>query len=149
MSSFVRISDIPPDELNLLPTFGLRQQIRKDRNRISSPNSRINEGMADGSPPGRAQHAESSAVDVSPAAGERFVTEWQLQNEQPPSSGLPFGREDIHNDEDRGGDEFDDENLDEVEDEDAGEEDERWFIDENNDANGDFDTLCVVIVEED
>jgi hypothetical protein len=30
MTSFIRISDIPPEELQLLPISGLRQQIRED-----------------------------------------------------------------------------------------------------------------------
>ena len=56
MTSFIRIVDIPPDELHLLPIIGLRQQIREDRNRLSPPNSRTDQGERDGSRPGRALH---------------------------------------------------------------------------------------------
>jgi hypothetical protein len=88
MTSFIRISDIPPDELHLLPIIGLRQQIREDRSRPGSPN-------------GRALRAEVSAAEVWAAPGGRFVTDRQLQDEQRPGSRLPFDRED--RDEDFGG----------------------------------------------
>jgi hypothetical protein len=72
MISFIRIVDIPPDELHLLPIIGLRQQIREDRNRLSPPNSRTDQGERDGSRPGRALHAEAPAAEVWPAAGGRL-----------------------------------------------------------------------------
>jgi hypothetical protein len=145
MTSFIRISDVPADELHLLPIIGLRQQIREDRNRLSSANSRINEGEADGSPPGRAHHAEAPAAEVSPATGGGFVTDWQLQDEPRPSSRLPFDREDIDDDEDRDGEDFDDEDFDNSEDEGAGEEEERFYADENHNTGEDFDALYVDI----
>ena len=70
MTSIIRISDIPHDELHLLPIIGLRQQIREDQHRLSSPNSR------------------SKA-----AAREWFVTDWQLQ-------ARPIDRVNIDDDED-------------------------------------------------
>lgn|SRR5262245_58035418 len=35
--TFIRISDVPPDELYLLPIVGLWQQIEEDRNRPGMP----------------------------------------------------------------------------------------------------------------
>jgi hypothetical protein len=144
MTSFIRISDIPPDQQHLLPSIGLRQPIREERNRLRSPNSRINEGEADGSLPGRAHHAEAPAAEVPLAAEERFVTDWQLQDEPRPGSRLPFDREDIE-DEERDGEDFDDEDFDGSEEEDAGEEEESHPADENHDTGEDFDALYVDI----
>jgi hypothetical protein len=53
---------------------------------------------------------------VSPAAIERFVTDWQMTDEPHPSSRIPADREDIEEDEDL------EEDLDSPEDEDAGDE---------------------------
>jgi hypothetical protein len=130
MVSFIRISDIPSDELHLLPITGLRQQIREDRSRLISPNSRIDEGETDGSLPGRPHRAEAAAAEVPLAAEERFVTDWQLQDEPRPSPRLPFGKEDSDDD---------------SEDEDAGEEQENYRADGTHDTAEDFDALYVDI----
>jgi hypothetical protein len=145
MTSFIRISDIPPDELYLLPIIGLRQQIREHRNRLSSPNSRVNEGEADGTLPGRAHHAEAPAAEVPLAGVERFVTDWQMQDEPRPSSRFRFDREGIDDDEDRYGEDFHDEDFDDSEDEDAGREEESYHADENHNTGEEFDALYVDI----
>jgi hypothetical protein len=133
MPSFIRISDIPPDELYLLPIIGLRQQIREDRSRPSSPNGRTEQGERDGSLPGQTFHTEAQTAEVWAAAGGRFVTDWQLQDELRPSSRLPFDKEDI-DDEDRDDEDFDDDDFEGSEDEDAGEEEEACYADENHDT---------------
>jgi hypothetical protein len=106
MTSLIRISDIPPEELHLLPIIGLRQQIRADRSWPSSPDSRTGQGERD---------------------GDSFVTDWQLQDEPRPDSRLPADREDTHEDEDRDDEDIHHEDFDNPEHEDAGEEDD-WGI---------------------
>ncbi len=77
MASFIRIADIPPDELHLLPIIALRQQIREDRNRPRPLNGRTDQSKRDGSRPGRAHFAEVPAAKVWPAVGGRVVTDWR------------------------------------------------------------------------
>jgi hypothetical protein len=94
MTSFIRISDIPADELHLLPILALRQQIRKDRRQFSSPVNETYEQEADSAAPqGRAQHAEASPAEVSPADLGQFVTDWQLHDEPCPSARFRFDKE--------------------------------------------------------
>ena len=77
MTLFIRIADIPPDELHLLPIIALRQQIREDRNRPTLLNGRTDQSKRDGSRPGRALYAEAPAPEVWPAVGGRVVTDWR------------------------------------------------------------------------
>jgi hypothetical protein len=102
MNSFIRISDIPANELHLLPIIGLRQQIREDRSRPSSPDNVTNERQAVNSPPDPAQHPEAASREWPQAVGS-FVTEWQLQDEPRPSARSCFDKEDL--DEEEHGDE--------------------------------------------
>jgi hypothetical protein len=91
MMSFIRLTDIPADELHLLPIRGLRQQIRKDRCRINSPPHRREPDSA--APQGGAQHDGASPAKLPQAAGEQFVTDWQLHDAPPFATRLRFGRE--------------------------------------------------------
>lgn len=94
MTSFIRISDIPADELHLLPIFGLRQQIRKDRRQFRSPANETHEQEADvAAPQGRAQHARAAPAAVSPVELGQFVTDWQLHDEPCPSARFRFDNE--------------------------------------------------------
>src|SRR5262249_15406247 len=113
------------------------------RNRLSPPNGPTNEEAADGSPPGRAHHAEAAA-EVSPAAGGEFVTDWQLHDEPRPSSHLPFDREDIDDGGGRDGEDFDDEDFDDSEEEDA-EDEEPSHADRNGSSGEGLDALYVDI----
>jgi hypothetical protein len=121
MTSFLRISDIPPHELHLLPIIGLRQQIREDRNRPSPPNDRTDPGEAESSSRGQTFHADVLAAEMSAATGETFVTDWQLQDEPRPNSRLPFNGEDSDDDEDRDDEDFGDEDFGDPEDGDVSE----------------------------
>jgi hypothetical protein len=144
MSSFIRVSDIPPDELHLLPIIGLRQQIGKDRSRPISPNGRTEQGERDSSLPVQTFRTAAEAAEVWAVAGGRFVTDWQMKDELRPSSPLPFDKDDI-DDEDRDDDDFDDEDFEGSKDEDAGEEEKSCNADENYDTGKDFDALYVDI----
>jgi hypothetical protein len=94
MTSFLRISDIPADELHLLPVLGLRKQIRKDRSRPSSPANAAPEREANGAAlQGRARHAGAAPAEVPPAEPGQFVTDWQLHEEPRPSAPFRFDRE--------------------------------------------------------
>jgi hypothetical protein len=137
MTSFVRISDIPPEELHLLPIIGLRQQIRLDRLRPSIPNHRTGEGVQGGFRPGQTFHTEIPAAEVWAATEERFVTDWQLQDEPLSSARFPIDREDSGDDEDR-----EDENFGDEEDEDG---DEKGVVpaSENHPAGDNFEALYV------
>jgi hypothetical protein len=138
MPSFTLIPDISPDELHLLPIPGLRQQIRKDRSRPSSPNGRTEQGERDGSLPRQNLHTEAQAAELRAVAWGSYVADWQLQDELRSSSHLPFNKEDS-NDRDR-----DDDHLEGSEDKDAGEV-EGCYDDENHDTGEDFDALYVDI----
>jgi hypothetical protein len=93
MTSFLRISDIPADELHLLPILGLRQQIREDRCRFSPPAAAAQEPEA-GAGKGRAHQAGAPPAGVSLAERERFITDWQLHDEPRPGSRFRFGSAD-------------------------------------------------------
>jgi len=93
MTSFIRISDIPADELHLLPIIGLREQNRKHRRRFNAPTYASGGQEADAAPQGRAQRAEAAPAEVAPAAMGRFVTDWQLHDEPRPSAQFRFDRE--------------------------------------------------------
>src|SRR5262249_2657444 len=95
MASFLRVADIPADELYLLPISDLRRQIRADRNRPSPFDGRTDRGGRDGFRPVAGSHAGVSAAGVLAAVGATFVTDWQLQDEPCPGSRLPGRREDI------------------------------------------------------
>jgi hypothetical protein len=144
MTSFIRISDIPPDELHLLPIIGLRQQIREDGNRLSLPSSWIHEEKADGSLPGRGHHTQAPAAEVLPATEESFVTDWQLDDEPEPRSRPRIDRKDIDGDEDPDGEGFDDEDFDD-EVGGGGEEEERSYANEIHDPSATSDALYVDI----
>ena len=80
-----------------------------------------------------------SAVEMSAAAVERFVTDWQLQHELRPTSRLPFDREDIdHEDHDK-------DDSDDSEDEDTGKEEESFPADDDHQTDEDCDALYVDI----
>jgi hypothetical protein len=87
MTSFIRISDIPTDELHLLPIFGLRQQIRKDRRQFRLPANETHEQEADrDAPQDRAQPARAAPAEAFPTELGQFVTDWQLHDEPCPSA---------------------------------------------------------------
>jgi len=145
MASFIRISDIPPEELHLVPITGLRQQIREDRNRPTPLNIRTAHGETDGFRPAGPFHPKVPAAEVWTAAGERFVTDWQLHNDLRPGSCLPFAREDIDNDGYRDHEDFGEEDFGDPEDEDLGEEEETFPDHRNHNTGEDFDALYVDI----
>src|SRR5262249_53326266 len=118
MTSFIRISDIPPDELHLLPISALRQQIIEDRKRPSPSKGRTDQGNQKGSAPRQTFHAEVTVAGVWQAAAGRFDIADQLQDGPRSSSRLPVDEEDIDDDE------FGDEGFDDSEDADVGEEDD-------------------------
>src|SRR5262245_51800820 len=101
MTSFIRISDIPDDELHLLPIIGLREQNRKNRRRFNAPANASDKQEAEAPPQGRAQRAEAAPAEVAPAATGRFVTDWQLHDEPRPSAQFRFDREGRDDDENR------------------------------------------------
>jgi hypothetical protein len=114
--TILRAADIPPNELYLLPVTDLHRQIQEDGNRPSPPNSRANKGELDGSRLRRTLDAEVPAAGLWPAAGESFVTDWQMQDEIRPGSRFPLDRKDTDEEP------SDDEDFDDSEDEDAGDE---------------------------
>jgi hypothetical protein len=75
MTSLLRISDIPPDEVHLLPILGLRQQIRVDGNRPSPPIGRTDLGEWEGISRGQPFHSDVPASELWGASEDRFVTE--------------------------------------------------------------------------
>jgi hypothetical protein len=119
--TIVRIADIPPDELHLLPVSDLRRQIREDSKRPRSPNSWVDHGGPDSSRLGRAVDAQVPAAGLLPAAVGSFVTDWQMDDDLRPGSRFPRNREDIDEPP------FDDDDFDDSEDEEDGEEDDRRF----------------------
>jgi hypothetical protein len=142
MASFLRVSDIPPDELHLLPIIGLRQQIRADRNRPIPPDVRTDRGERGSVRPGRALQAGVPAAGVWAPAGGGFVTEWQLHDEPRLGPRLPFGGGDTDG-KDRDDDDFNEEDFDTSGDGEAGEEDGSLRADENHNPGEDFDALYV------
>jgi hypothetical protein len=114
----IRISDIPQDELHLLPVVGLWQQIEDDRNR-TAPTEQRNRGTnrPDKLPDTLLRAAEPMSV---PDAG--FVTDWQLEPEAAPSSRLPVDSVDADADKDCDDEDFADEDFDEGKDDDADED---------------------------
>jgi hypothetical protein len=141
MTSFLRISDIPADELYLLPIIGLRQQIREDRSPPSSSANANSEQQTESPPLGPAHHAGTAPRKESPAADARFVTDWQLQDEPCPSASCRFDKEGL-DDEDRD-DEGLDEDFDDSLDEHAGEGEDRSCPNEGHIEGETFDALYV------
>jgi len=112
MNTLTRISDIPPDELCLLPLIGLQDHIAEDPLKLNSRSRQIGERARE------SLHFRRSLLPARPDAGAlpagvgNFVTDWQMQDEQHQSSLRGVEREDFDEDED----------LDDPDEEDAGED---------------------------
>jgi hypothetical protein len=115
--NIIRISDIPQDELHLLPIVGLRQQIEEDRNRTVPKNHPTESPKRGVSQPDKLPHTMRRAAAPMTVAGAGFFTEWQMQDEPPPNSRLPVDRENADADKD-----FDDEEVDNGKDDDSDED---------------------------
>ena len=79
----IRISDIPQDELYLLPIVGLRQQIEEDRNRTAPVDGPTEQPMRSTTRPDKLPNTMRRAAGHKAMAGAAFVTDWQLQMEAP------------------------------------------------------------------
>lgn len=141
MTSFLRISDIPADELYLLPIVGLLQQIREDRSRPSSSANASSEHQTESPPRDPAHHAVASPRKESPAADAKFVTDWQLQDEPCPSAHFRFDKESLGNEDHD--DEGLDEDFEESKDEDAGKGADNFRPNEDHIEGETFDALYV------